>query len=163
MTARRPDEPEPPGQTSPARPGSSAPIALYDIDPDTIVALVSSCPAVAGLTGGPFGAAATYLPGRRVPGVQITPTAVQVHIVARYGIPVSVLAGQVRQVLAGQVLGRPVDIVVEDLEDLEDLEDPAGAATVTPASVTTDHPPLVAGSGLDVGWPPATLPPPDPH
>ncbi len=101
MTAYIPGEPERPGLPVPARPGGAVPIALYDVDPDTVAALVGSCPAVAGLSGGPFGAAATYLPGRKVPGVQITPTAVEVHVVARNGVPVPVLASQVRQVLAG--------------------------------------------------------------
>jgi len=92
-------------------------VSLYDIDPDTLAALVTSCPAVAGLSGGPFGGAATYLPGRKVAGVQISADTVEVHVVAAYGATVAVLAGQVRQVLTGQVMGRGVDIVVEDLED----------------------------------------------
>jgi len=133
---------------------SSVPVALYDVDPDTIAALVTSCPAVAAMSGGPFGAAATYLPGRTVPGVQITPDTVEVHVVARYAFPVAELATQVRRVLSGQVLGRSVDIVVEDLQD------PPGALPRTPIPSAAQQVPAPATAfGRDVGWPPATLPP----
>ncbi len=97
--------------------GSDTAVALYDVDPDVVAALVLGCPAVAGLSGGPFGGAATYLPGRTVAGVQISPDTVEVHVVARYGPTVSQLAEQVRLALSGRVLGRTVDIVVEDLDD----------------------------------------------
>lgn len=94
---------------------------LYDVDPDAVAALVLGCPAVAGLSGGPFGTAATYLRGRRVAGVRISPDSVEVHVVARHGSTVAELAAQVRAALAGRVLGRTVDIVVEDLADPVDV------------------------------------------
>ena len=88
--------------------------ALYDVDPELIAAVVLGCPAVAALSGGPSGTAATYLPGRKVPGVRLTPTAVVVHVVARYGPPVGEVARQIRTALGGLVSTR-VDVVVEDL------------------------------------------------
>lgn len=94
-------------------------VALYDVDADTVAALVLGCPAVAGLSGGPYGAAATYLPGRRVAGVRIGADAVEVHVVARYGPAVNEVAAQIRRALSGHVAGRTVDIVVEDLADPE--------------------------------------------
>ena len=42
-------------------------------DADAIAAAVLACPSVAGLGGGPAGAVATYLPGRRVTGVRVRP------------------------------------------------------------------------------------------
>lgn len=97
---------------------SNAPTAaLYDLDPDAVAALVLACPAVAGLSGGAFGTAATYLPGRSVAGIRIQPDAVEVHVVAHYGRTVPELAGQVRRALAGRTAGRTVDIVVEDVAD----------------------------------------------
>lgn len=150
--------PAPAATTGAAAGGRSVAVALYDVDPDTIAALVKSCPAVAGLSGGRFGAAATYLPGRKVPGVQIHPGAVEVHVVGRYGIAVSELGDQIRRVLSGQVLGRKVDIVVEDLTDPPSPL--AGTLAIPPATTlppgSVDAPP----SELTVGWPPATLPPP---
>lgn len=150
--------PAPTGTTGPAAGGSSVAVALYDIDPDTVSALVRSCKAVAGLSGGPFGAAATYLPGRRVAGVQISTGAVEVHVVGRYGIPVSELADQVRRVLSGKVLGRKVDIVVEDITD------PRSPSAVVPAAAPPANAPPVSpvaqAAHPSVGWPPATLPPP---
>jgi len=102
-------------------------VALYDVDPDTVAAIVLGCPAVAGLSGGPFGAAATYLAGRRVVGVRISPDTVEVHVVSRFGPTVGELAGQVRAALAGRVLGRTVDIVIEDLDDRPVVDPTTGA------------------------------------
>lgn len=110
-----PVAPLPAGGVATAGPGAGG--ALYDVDPDAVAALVLGCPAVAGLSGGPAGAAATYLAGRRVDGVRITPETVEVHVVCRLGPTVGELAQQVRSALAGHVLGRTVDIVVEDLDD----------------------------------------------
>lgn len=113
--------------------GSGAAVALYDVDPDTVAALVLACPAVAGLSGGPSGTAATYLAGRRVLGVRISPDIVEVHVVSRLGPTIGELAGQVRAALAGRVLGRTVDIVVEDLADRPDIEPARGAPDLTRA------------------------------
>lgn len=101
--------------------------ALYDVDPDTVAALVLGCPAVAALSAGPFGAAATYLPGRSVPGVRVRPDAVEVHVVARYGPPMSEVAAEIRRALSGRVLGRAVDVVVEDITDPAPDSSPTGA------------------------------------
>jgi len=132
--------------------GAGASSAFYDVDPDTIAALVLACPAVAGLSAGPFGAAATYLVGRKVAGIRITPDTVEVHVVARFGPTVGELAGQVRSALAGRVLGRTVDIVVEDLADPTDVQGTAGAAGTS--SATDD----VMTTSL--GGTPVVLPPP---
>lgn len=131
--------------------GSDTAVALYDVDPDIVAALVLGCPAVAGLSGGPFGAAATYLPGRTVAGVRISPETVEVHVVAHYGPTIGELAGQVRSALAGRVLARTVDIVVEDLADRPGA-DPAAAAPALPTATTG----AVVTTGLAVT--PAVLP-----
>jgi len=129
-----------PAGTVPAA-GSSAAVALYDVDPDTVAALVLGCPAVSGLSGGPLGTAATYLAGRKVAGVRISPDTVEVHVVSRFGPTISELAGQVRAALTGRVLGRTVDIVIEDLDDRTDIDPTPGAPGLpgagTGAVVTT--------------------------
>lgn len=85
------------------------------IDPDALAQAVQSCPSVARLSAGVFGEAATYLPGRRVPGVRLTDTTVEVHVVGLFGITVDQIAREVRAAVAPLVDGRPVDVVISDL------------------------------------------------
>ena len=122
--------------------GSTGTAALYDVDPDDVSARVLACPAVAGLSGGPFGTVATYLPGRSVAGIRVGTDTVEVHVVVRYGPTVIELVGQIRQALTGHTLDRPVDIVVEDVAD----------PVVDPPVGPDDG--LIGDSG--VGWPPNT-------
>jgi hypothetical protein len=88
------------------------------VDPDAIVAAVRSCPTVADVSGGIAGEAATYLPGRRVTGVQVGGGDVTVHVVARYGPTVAEVAAEVRAALAPLVGSLAVNVVIEDLTDL---------------------------------------------
>lgn len=90
---------------------------------EQVATTVLSVPGVAGLHGGPFGEIATYLPGRRVRGVRITPedphapagtARVEVHVVARYPTPVGTVASRVRAGLASLAGDRAVDVYVED-------------------------------------------------
>ncbi len=108
-----------PGRPSGPAAGPAAVVRpeLYEVDPDVVARLVLACPAVAGLSSGSLGHAATYLPGRRVDGVRVAPGTVEVHPVMRYGATVAELALQVRLALAGQVGIGTVDVVVEDVLD----------------------------------------------
>jgi hypothetical protein len=93
-------------------------------DVDAVAAAVRSCPSVADLSSGAFGQVATYLPGRRVPGVRLDPEVdgrIDVHVVGVYGIPISVLAAEVRAAVASVLPGRPVDVRVEDLTAAGDM------------------------------------------
>ncbi|MFE3455073.1 hypothetical protein ACFXJ8_39730 [Nonomuraea sp. NPDC059194] len=78
---------------------------------------VRGCPHVVALSGGPFGAVATYLPGRRLPGVAVRDDEVEIAIVARGGQPVFITADEVRAAVAPMVGGRPVNVAIDDLED----------------------------------------------
>ncbi|MGI9093699.1 MAG: Asp23/Gls24 family envelope stress response protein [Mycobacteriales bacterium] len=82
---------------------------------DAIAAVVVHCRGVVGLHGGRFGEAATYLPGRRVHGVEVTESAVTVHIVARLGAVLPTVAAAVRRVVVPLAGGVPVHVVVEDV------------------------------------------------
>jgi hypothetical protein len=85
-----------------------------------IAAAVVDCPAVASLhAGGIAHRAVTYLPGRRVEGVRVDDERVAVSVVGVQGIPVAVLADQVRTAVAPLAPGRAVDVHVADLEPLE--------------------------------------------
>lgn len=102
------------------------------LDADQIAAAVRACPQVAGLHGGRFGEVATYLSGRQVAGVQITPSGVFVHLVARYPADITELDTVVRAALAPLIVDVALNVVVEDLlvdpdsaiDDDEDLDRP---------------------------------------
>jgi hypothetical protein len=84
-------------------------------DPDRIAAAVLQQCDVAGLHGGVFGEVATYLPGRRVTGVQVASDRISVHITARLRRPLHHVAHDVRAVVLPLAAGLPVDIVIEEV------------------------------------------------
>ncbi len=84
-------------------------------DPDQIADQVRRVDGVADLSGGVTGEIATYLPGRRVPGVRISPDRVEVHLVVESRRPVHEVADAVRRALRPLVGSQPVDVVVADI------------------------------------------------
>jgi uncharacterized membrane protein YjjP (DUF1212 family) len=82
---------------------------------EPVAAAVLACPAVARLSGGPFGTVGTYLPGRRVTGVQITTTGITVRLVAR-PVALRTLESQVRAAVTAVVPGLPIHIGLDDLD-----------------------------------------------
>ncbi len=110
-------------EPAPARPGRhEAPHqALHTVpEPtgaelaDQVAAAVLAVRGVTGLHGGVFGETATYLPGRRVPGVRLTENVADIHLSLAYGAPVFATAQQVRTAVAALVPG-PVNVTVEDV------------------------------------------------
>lgn len=97
---------------------------------DLFAVAVLACPDVAGLHGGRFGEVATYLPGRRVTGVRITPTDVFVHLIARYPATVDQIDTAVRGALAPHVGALSVTLTIEDL--VADLPATGGPVAVRP-------------------------------
>ena len=73
-------------------------------------------PSVARIGSPLSGAVATYLPGRRVPGLRIGSDRVEVEVVARWGIAVGDVAADVRQAVAMVAPGRKVDVTITDVE-----------------------------------------------
>lgn len=101
-------------------PSAAAVAATTEADlADAVAAAVAACPAVASLHGGGFRRTATYLVGRRVDGVRIDDDRVTVAVVGVQGIPVVILADQVRAAVGPLVGGRAVDVHVADLQPLE--------------------------------------------
>ncbi|MFY0407966.1 hypothetical protein [Solicola sp. PLA-1-18] len=97
---------------------SAEPICLAEAGvADAIVESVRSVPGVAGLHGGAFGEVATYLPGRRVTGVRLTPAGVEVHILVFSSSAVVPTAEAVRRTVRALVPGQ-VDVTVQDLVGL---------------------------------------------
>ncbi|MGH4017209.1 MAG: hypothetical protein ACRDSL_25440 [Pseudonocardiaceae bacterium] len=118
-----------------------------DVDPvdlvDPIAVAVQACPTVAGLHGGRFGQATTYLPGRRVAGVAVFPGEIVIGVVGRYPASISEIAAQVRAAVAAVAPGVPVTVNIEDLA--LPGEDPADRAPDPPPAPTVPiptHPPL---------------------
>jgi hypothetical protein len=87
------------------------------LDVDDIEAAVLGCSGVAGLGSGIIGELATYLPGRRIPGIRITEERVELEICAAWGVPAKLIAGQIWSALGSVVTDRPVEIVVTDVAE----------------------------------------------
>lgn len=115
----------PPSGTSPGGTSQSTPApAGASVQPSSappqaelaerVATLVRSVPGVAGLHGGVFGEVATYLPGRRVSGIRITPERAEVHLTLVWGEPVRATAEVVRDLVA-ELTGVPVFVTVEDV------------------------------------------------
>lgn len=88
---------------------------MNEPDPDTIARAILDCPDVAGLSG----EVATYLPGRRVDGVAVRGDGdpmIEVHVVGRWGPPVTRIAEQVRRAVYAIAPDVPLDVVIDDLD-----------------------------------------------
>jgi hypothetical protein len=121
-TADVPAAPRPDGPARSDRPtfdphGPATPPVARDADAlaEPVAAAVLACPAVVRLSAGPFGTVGTYLPGRRVTGIQITDDEVTVRVVAR-PVPLRTLETQVRAAVAALVPGVPVHLGVDDID-----------------------------------------------
>ncbi len=91
--------------------------ARTEPDADGLVDAVTGQPGVVRLHPGRFGEVATYLPGRKVGGVEIGEDRVAVHVVARYGARAPDVADAVRQAATPFAPGWAIDVVIEDVED----------------------------------------------
>ncbi len=84
--------------------------------PDAVMEAALSSPGVAAMSSGLLGEVASYLPGRRVPGVRITAEGVEVHVVARWGQVLPALADRVRTAVSALVPEQPVSVFIDDVE-----------------------------------------------
>jgi hypothetical protein len=96
------------------------------VDVDAVAAAARGCAAVDDLCSGAWGGVVSYLPGRQVAGVRVTRDYVVISVRARWGIPVSELAAQIRAAVTSLVAPRRVDVVVADLAE-PGARAPAGA------------------------------------
>ena len=97
--------------------GMPAPAVIDGINVDAVAAAVRACAGVSALDGGPFGETASYLPGRKVPGVLVGDGRVRVQVRSRWGVPAADLAALIGAVLAPLTGSRPVDVVIADIDD----------------------------------------------
>jgi len=110
---------------------------------ESVAAAVLGCSAVARLNAGRFNAITSYLPGRRVVGVVVTPSAVTVGVVGRYPATVVEIAAQVRAAVSTILSDVAVNVAVEDI----DLADGNVPGVDAPAVQTNQRRLLPAGSG----------------
>lgn len=82
---------------------------------ELVAETVLSVAGVAALNSGPFGEIATYLPGRRIPGIRIGAGRCAVHLTAEYPADLSAVADAVRAAVE-TVVGPPVDVTIEDVQ-----------------------------------------------
>ena len=75
-------------------------------------------PAVAALSGGPYGTIASYMPGRRLTGVALggPDEPARIAVVLHFGAPVEATAAELRRIVAAESGARRVDVTVTDLE-----------------------------------------------
>lgn len=81
---------------------------------ERIAEVVSAVTGVAGLHGGMFGEAATYLPGRRVSGIRMSEKGTEVHVTLIAGHSVRETADAIRTAVAPLAPGA-VHVTVEDV------------------------------------------------
>ena len=103
--------------TDPSACGIQDPAVIDGVDVDAVAEVVQACAGVAGMDGGKFGEVASYLPGRKVPGVVVGDGRVKVQVRSRWGIPAPHLAALITAVLTPLTRGRPVDVVIADIDD----------------------------------------------
>ena len=94
--------------------GAAAPVDDMAGTVDRIARAVLAVPGVTGLHGGPFGAVATYLPGRRVVGIRRRDDHTEVHVTVTGDRPVREVADDVRRAVR-EVVEQPVHVTVEDI------------------------------------------------
>ncbi len=94
---------------------TGATVARSEPDPDAIAAVVRGVNGVVDLSGGAIGEVATYLPGRRVTGVQVGEDSIEVHVVAEYGLSVLDVADRVRTAVRALAPERIVNVAVDDV------------------------------------------------
>ena len=92
------------------------PATELDVDVDALAGVVGALPGVSRLSSGVLPEVATYLPGRRVPGVRVTADDVEIHVVARWGPALPELAQAVRTAVRPLVGPRTVTVHVDDIE-----------------------------------------------
>jgi uncharacterized alkaline shock family protein YloU len=112
-------------------PGGAAPGAP-EPDAEAVAAAALACDGVHALTpGSDVVEIATYLPGRRVHGVRVSPGRAEVHIVTEYGVSIVEVADRVRAAVqvavpSGGAVPAQVDVYVDDIQ---------GPATAAPSTL----------------------------
>ncbi len=87
------------------------------VDVDAVAQAARGCPGVEDLHGGFPIEVATYLPGRRLAGVRVAKSSVEVQVRAAWNMPAGQIAAGIRAAVAPLVGGRAVDVTIADIAD----------------------------------------------
>ncbi|MCW2540130.1 MAG: hypothetical protein JWN95_1855 [Frankiales bacterium] len=93
------------------------PQLIDGVDVDAVAAAVRSCDGVDDLDAGQLGSAMSYLPGRRVAGVQVAADRVTVQVRTRWAVPVGDVGRRLQVTVGPLVAPRRLDVVVSDIAD----------------------------------------------
>jgi hypothetical protein len=87
------------------------------VDAEAVAAAVQGCAGVSALDSGRFGEVASYLPGRRVPGVVVRDRSVLVGVRSRWGVRAADLFAQIASAVAPLIGRRWVEVRIGDIDD----------------------------------------------
>jgi len=87
------------------------------VDAEAVAAAVQGCAGVSALDSGRFGEVASYLPGRRVPGVVVRDRSVLVGVRSRWGVRAADLFAQIASAVAPLIGRRWVEVTIGDIDD----------------------------------------------
>jgi hypothetical protein len=97
-------------------PATSAAV-IDGVDVDAVAAAVTACPGVSALFGGRGDAIASYLPGRRVPGVEVSGGTVGITVRSRWDTTAPALLTQISNAVSPILHGNRLRIIVADIDD----------------------------------------------
>ena len=136
--------------------------AIIDgVDVDAVAAAVTACPGVSDLFGGRGDAIASYLPGRRVPGVEISSSTVLITVRSRWDATAADLLGQLSRMVTPLLHGKRLEVVVADIDDPNESPTPvrlSAPAPVTVAAVSSNQPLPAVTARPSQPSPPVRLP-----
>ena len=110
------------------------------VDVDAVAAAVTACPGVSGLFGGRGDTIASYLPGRRVPGVEVSASTVLITVRSRWGATAKDLLDQLTRAVSLLLDGKALEVVVADIDDPNEPPTPSASAPVGVAAVPSVQP-----------------------
>jgi hypothetical protein len=100
----------------PAAPGADRSALVEGVDVDAIVVALSKVPGVRGVGTAQPGAAATYLPGRRVQGVRVEDDRITVEVCVAWDTSAAKLEASAHKALKRLTADRAVHLVITDIE-----------------------------------------------
>jgi hypothetical protein len=93
------------------------PAYVQGVDVDAVATAVSGCAGVSALFAGRFHEVGTYLPGRRVAGIEVDPSTVTVHVRSRWGVTAARLREEVSLATTGLLAAHSLHLVIADIDD----------------------------------------------
>jgi hypothetical protein len=110
------------------------------VDVYAVARAVLACPGVVELHGGSPGEVATYLPGRRLVGLRVGNSTIDVQVRAAWGVPAPQIAAEIRAAVAPLAGGRSVDVTIAALSDPLPADAPGKASAPLGWPSGEDHP-----------------------